>query len=102
MELCLLNLLILIEFFVCNSYPYVLFEKLSHVIDQEFVKFIREICEKFTSFLFEILKSPSFHSRDFEYNRNNRNRNWYNRYSIENQNNSMIQTNKTWKKTIYP
>ena len=32
--------------------PQFLFEKLSHVIDQEFVKFIREICEKFTLFIF--------------------------------------------------
>ena len=33
-ELCLLNLLILIVF-LCNSYPCVLFESLSHVINQE-------------------------------------------------------------------
>ena len=35
MELCLLNLLILIDSFLCNSYPCVLFESLSHVINQE-------------------------------------------------------------------
>ena len=35
MELCLLNLLILINCFLCNSYPCVLFESLSHVINQE-------------------------------------------------------------------
>ena len=35
MELCLLNLLILIDCFLCNSYPCVLFESLSHVINQE-------------------------------------------------------------------
>ena len=35
MELCLLSLLILIDCFLCNSYPCVLFESLSHVINQE-------------------------------------------------------------------
>ena len=35
MKLCLLNLLILIDCFLCNSYPCVLFESLSHVINQE-------------------------------------------------------------------
>ena len=35
MELRLLNLLILIDCFLCNSYPCVLFESLSHVINQE-------------------------------------------------------------------
>ena len=35
MELCLLNLLILIDWFLCNSYLCVLFESLSHVINQE-------------------------------------------------------------------
>ena len=35
MELCLLDLLILIDCFLCNSYPSVLFESLSHVINQE-------------------------------------------------------------------
>ena len=35
MELCLLNLLILIVGFLCNSYPCVLFESLSHLIKQE-------------------------------------------------------------------
>ena len=35
MELCLLNLLILIDCFLCNSYPCVLFESLSRVINQE-------------------------------------------------------------------
>ena len=34
-ELCLSNLLILIDCFLCNSYPCVLFESLSHVINQE-------------------------------------------------------------------
>ena len=35
MEICLLNLFILIDCFLCNSYPCVLIESLSHVIDQE-------------------------------------------------------------------
>ena len=43
MELCLLNFLILIDCFLCNSYPRVLFESLS---------FIREIWGIFTSFVF--------------------------------------------------
>ena len=36
-ELCLLNLLILIDCFLCNSYSCVLFESLSHVINQIFL-----------------------------------------------------------------
>ena len=35
MELCSLNLYILIDCFLCNPYPFVLFESLSHVINQE-------------------------------------------------------------------
>ena len=35
MELCLLNLLILTDWFLCNSYHFVLFESLSLVINQE-------------------------------------------------------------------
>ena len=35
MEICLLNLLILIDCFLCNSYSCVLIESLSHVINQE-------------------------------------------------------------------
>ena len=35
MELCLLNFLILIDCFLCNSYTCVLFESVSHVINQE-------------------------------------------------------------------
>ena len=50
MELCLLNLLILIDCFLCNSYSCVLFESLSHVIDQESHVY-REIWGKFTSFI---------------------------------------------------
>ena len=50
-ELCLLNLLILIDCFLRNSYPCVLFESLPHVINQELM-FICEIWGKFTSFIF--------------------------------------------------
>ena len=52
-ELCLLNLLILIVFF-CNSYPFVLFESLSHVINlvNPSHMFTRQILGKFTSFIF--------------------------------------------------
>ena len=35
MELCLLNLLILIDCFLFNSYPRLLFETLLHMINQE-------------------------------------------------------------------
>ena len=35
MELCLSNLLILIDCLLCNSYPCMLFESYSHVINQE-------------------------------------------------------------------
>ena len=35
MELCLLNVLTLIDCFLCNSYPCVLFESVSHVINQK-------------------------------------------------------------------
>ena len=35
MELCLLNLLILIDCFLCNSYPCVLFGRSSQVINQQ-------------------------------------------------------------------
>ena len=35
MELCLLNLLIMTDWFLCNSNYFVLFESLSHVINQE-------------------------------------------------------------------
>ena len=56
MELYLLNLLILIDCSLCNSYPCVLFESLSHMINQEsrfFVKFGENLPRSF----FEILKS---------------------------------------------
>ena len=35
MELRLLNLLIYIDYFLCNSYPCVLFDSFSHMINQE-------------------------------------------------------------------
>ena len=35
MVLCLLNLFIVTDCFLCNSYPCVLFESFSHVINQE-------------------------------------------------------------------
>ena len=43
MELCLLNLLILIDCFLCNSYPCVLFKSLSHVINQESHVYLRNL-----------------------------------------------------------
>ena len=69
MQLCLLNLLILTDCFLCNSYPCVLFESLSQVVNQEsrlFVKF----GENLPRSLFEILKPPSFHSGDFKISKN--------------------------------
>ena len=52
MELCLLHLLILIDCFLCNSYPCVLIESLSHVINQEsyvhsFIKFGQNLPHSF-------------------------------------------------------
>ena len=53
MELCLLNFFILVDCLLFNSYPYVLFESLPHVINQEsHYLFICEIWGKFTSFIF--------------------------------------------------
>ena len=51
MELCLLNLLILIDLSLCNSYPCVLFESSSHMINRNHV-FTREIWGKLSSFIF--------------------------------------------------
>ena len=51
--------------FLCNSYPCVLFESLSHVINQEshlFVKFGKNVPRSFS----KILKSRSFHSGGFK------------------------------------
>ena len=62
MELCFLNLLILTDWFLCNSYHFVLFESLSHVINQEShvyswnLVFSCEFCEIFkNTFLTEHL-----------------------------------------------
>ena len=65
MGLCLLNLLILIDCFVCNSDPCVLFQSLSR--DQPgvtclFVKFGENLPRSFS----EILKSPLFHMGNFK------------------------------------
>ena len=43
MELCLLNLLILIDCFLCNSCHCVLFESLSHVINQKSYVYSRNL-----------------------------------------------------------
>ena len=61
MELWLLNLLILSDWFLCNSYHCVLFESLSHVINQKsyvclFVKFGENLPRSF----FEIFKFHHF------------------------------------------
>ena len=53
------------DYFLCNSYPCVVIESLSHVVNQEshlFVKFGENLPRSF----FEILKSHSFHSGDFK------------------------------------
>ena len=66
MKLCLINLLILIDCFLCNSYPCVLFESLLHVINQAspifFVKFGINVPLSFS----KILKSPSLHLGNFQ------------------------------------
>ena len=51
MELCLLNLLILSDCFLCNSYPCVLFESLLLSLTRNHM-FIPEIWGKFTSLIF--------------------------------------------------
>ena len=58
MELCLLNLLFF--FFFCNSYTCVLFESLSHVINQESRLFVK-LGENLPGSFFEILKYPLFY-----------------------------------------
>ena len=50
MELCLLNLLILINCFLCSSYPCVLFEGFHMWLTRNHM-FISEIWEKFASFI---------------------------------------------------
>ena len=56
MELCLLNLLILIDCFLCNSYPCVLFESLSHAINQKSQVYSWNLGKIFTRFTREISK----------------------------------------------
>ena len=65
MESSLLNLLILIDCFLCNFYTCVLFESLSDVINQKSLVYSWNLGNLTRSF-FEILKSPSFHSGDFK------------------------------------
>ena len=57
MELRFLNLLILIDCFLCNSYPFVLVESLSQVINQE-SRFFVKLGENLPRSFFKILKSP--------------------------------------------
>ena len=77
MELCLLNLLILIDCFLCNSYPCVLFESFSHMINQESPGISRMIFVKFGEnlprfqisllnmwLLVQISRSTSFNKND--------------------------------------
>ena len=61
-----INLLILIDCFLCNSYPCVLFESLSHLINQESHVLFVIFGENLPRFFFESFKSPSFHSGDFK------------------------------------
>ena len=56
MELCLLNLLILIDCFFCNSYPCVLFKNLSHVIIQESHVYSKNLGKIYLGFTREISK----------------------------------------------
>ena len=56
MELCLLNLLILIDRFLCNSDAYVLFESLSLVINQESHIYSRNLGKVYLAYF---LKFPS-------------------------------------------
>ena len=58
MEFCLLNLLILIDCFLCNSYSCVLFESMSHVINQESHVYSWNLA--LSRSFYEILKSQSF------------------------------------------
>ena len=66
MELCLLNLLILTDCFLCTSYPCVLFESLSHVINHEPHVYSWNLRKIYLVCFFEILKSPLLHSGDFK------------------------------------
>ena len=52
--------------FFCNYYPFVLFESLSHVINQESHVYSSNFGKIYLVHFFEILNSPSFHSGDFK------------------------------------
>ena len=56
MDLCLLNLLILIDCFLCNSCPSVPFRSLSHVINQESHVYSWNFGKNLPRSFFEILK----------------------------------------------
>ena len=61
MELCLLNLLIQIDFFcVYNSYPCVLFESLSHVINQESHVYLGNLGKIYLIHFFKFWNLPCF------------------------------------------
>ena len=68
MKLCLLNLLILIDCFLCNSYSCVLFDSLSHVINSKFQK--SELGKFIPNFPLKHVitstnKSPCYAAQDF-------------------------------------
>ena len=57
-----------IDCFLCNSYPCVLFESLSHVIGQESRGYSRNLGK---NYLVHFLKSLSFHSGDSKFEKVN-------------------------------
>ena len=60
MELCLLNLLKLIDCFLCNSYPCVFFENLSHVIKQESHVYSKNLGKIYLVHFLEFRNLPRF------------------------------------------
>ena len=60
MELCLLSLLILIDCFLCNSYPCVFFENLPHVIKQESHVYSRNLGKIYLVHFLEFRNLPRF------------------------------------------
>ena len=60
MELCLLSLLILIDVFLCNSYPCVLFESLSHVINQNSHVYSRKLGKIYSLHFLKFSNLPRF------------------------------------------
>ena len=60
MELCLLSLLILIDVFLCNSYPCVLFESLSHVINQDSHVYSRKLGKIYSLHFLKFSNLPRF------------------------------------------